>query len=160
MEINYDSILSQLEFVADEISAAVTAGKASRKDFLVRNAMDEILRACGKTVPQRTGSTITVLDSTPEVHVVISSDGDTKALFGGPNFALAKHLNLVGAMETSDIPVTKSDTMISVGQDVYQVDRDYFLAIRGMFFNPTWKDLRVIDRVIPETAKLSLVVSY
>ena len=103
---------------------------------------------------------IQVLDTAPTVTLIVQSvDGKPQGFLSGEARSLATWLDTAAADPASPVKV-EAINFVTVGQTVYEVDREFFLAVRGGMGFLTWQTIRDLENSIPTEARLFFVVSY
>lgn len=113
-------------------------------------------------------ATIKRIDSVPTVTLIVqSSEGKPMGFLSGEAPALATWLETAAAEPEQTDPVSSispvtqvSENFITPGQAVYEVEREFFLAVRGGLVFLNWRTILDLENSIPSGSKLFLVVSY
>lgn len=108
-------------------------------------------------------SMFTKLEKLPSVELIINgAEGGTLNTFSfGVNPGMAAWLNQSCQMDDPDCPVKKQTALMSLGQDIFEVTREFVLFTVGMAYRPrSVTEIRNLMRNMPETATYQFVVSY
>ena len=108
--------------------------------------------------PKPEGTSLTLKSVVPQVTVIIaSSDGHVMGLLSGEAPELA---NLVETWCRLDTPmVQRADHEWIMAQSIYEVTVEWLLGIRFALVSQTLEELQHLPAKIPETARLTLVVT-
>lgn len=99
-----------------------------------------------------------VQPKTPSVHIVVSeTDGTIVDMIGGTNPILAEAISFAHKIEHPGIVSKRVGRHI--GQDIYDVRRDYILSLRGLFFFLPHKDVAHLDTNWPD-GRITVLVTF
>lgn len=102
--------------------------------------------------------TITPIETIAHVDLVVTTNtGAVLFTMGGDNPALAK--TLAHAHQLPGFPVKKMESLRPLGQDCYEVSREFVLAVRGTFLMSTWQEIVELDKALPGVATYTFVVT-
>jgi len=92
--------------------------------------------------------------------IVVNSDGVPINTFAGENPALPGILQrIMDLAQDNGFPIAKRDALLTLAQDIYEVDRELVLSLLGVFYTKHWSDIKDIQVNLPQTAKYFFVVS-
>ena len=105
-------------------------------------------------------SEIQAVDIVPAVTLIVQcSDGKPWGFLSGEARPLATWLETAAVDPTSPVK-TVANNFLTTGQTVYEVDREFLMAIRGGLGFLSWETIRDLETTVPSEAKIFLVVSY
>lgn len=98
----------------------------------------------------------------PFVELIVSaSDGQVLNTICADNPELARLLaRLAEVGGNGGFPIVKLNPLMSLGQDIFKVERPLVLMLLGALYSKTWTEVQEMPKNFPETAVYTFVVSY
>lgn len=93
--------------------------------------------------------------------IVAASDGQILNTICSDNPELARLLvRLAEVGGDGRFPIVKLSPLMSLGQDIFKVDRPLVLMLLGALYSKTWTEVQEMPKNFPETANYTFVISY